>query len=118
MSTDTPKTPGDPEQTGQSAGSSSIGQTTQPSQDRGGQNRGGQSQAKTEEMRERAREVQDRIEEGYNELEQRYDDARVQLRQANDTAVSFIRENPALCIVGAVGIGYFVGRLASRRWLT
>ncbi|QDG54935.1 hypothetical protein FIV42_21160 [Persicimonas caeni] len=69
-------------------------------------------------MRDRAREVQERIEEGYHELEQRYDDARVQLRHANDSAVQFIRENPVVCLVGAVGIGYFVGRLASRRWLT
>jgi ElaB/YqjD/DUF883 family membrane-anchored ribosome-binding protein len=32
--------------------------------------------------------------------------------------VSFVRENPVMCLVGAVGVGYFVGRLASRRWLT
>jgi ElaB/YqjD/DUF883 family membrane-anchored ribosome-binding protein len=96
MSTDQPKTP-----------SGSNGE--QQSADVG---------AAQENLRERAREVQERIEEGYHELEGRYDDARMQLRQANDTAVEFIRENPVLCIAGAIGVGYVVGRLASRRWLT
>jgi ElaB/YqjD/DUF883 family membrane-anchored ribosome-binding protein len=115
MSTDTPKSPGDPEEKAapespRSGSARSVGQTSRAS--------GDQHSQKTDEIRERAREVQDRIEEGYHELEQRYDDARNQLRGANDSAVTFIRENPVLCLVGAVGVGYFVGRLASRRWLT
>lgn len=69
------------------------------------------------DLRERARDVQERIEEGFHEMEARYDDARDQLRTLNDTAVDFIRENPALCLAGAVGVGYLVGKLAKRRWL-
>ncbi len=117
MSTDTPKTPGAPPDRPQQE--SAQQESAQPGRSPGaGQPQTAEQGARTEEIRERAREVQERIEEGYHELEQRYDDARMQLRQANDTAIHFIRENPTLCIIGAVGIGYFVGRLASRRWLT
>lgn len=73
--------------------------------------------AESADLRERARDVQGRIEEGFHEMEARYDDARDQLRILNDTAVDFIRENPALCLAGAVGVGYLVGKLAKRRWL-
>ena len=66
---------------------------------------------------DRAREVQDAIEEGVHEIEARYKDVRDQLKHANDTAVTFIREHPATCIFGAVAFGYVVGRLASKRWL-
>lgn len=71
----------------------------------------------SEDLRERARDVQERIEDGFHEMEARYDDARAQLRTYNDQAVDFIRENPAICVAGAVGVGYLVGKLASRRWL-
>lgn len=66
---------------------------------------------------ERARQMQHRLEESYHELEQRYGDVRSQAREINDRAVDFIRNNPVVCIAGAVGVGYLVGRLASRRWL-
>ncbi len=108
MSTDTPKSAAGPGQGagGASSTSPTTGDHTSP------------TAQQQEELRQRAREVQERIEEGYHELEERYDNARTQLRRANDRAVDFIRENPAICIVGAVGVGYLVGRLASRRWLT
>ncbi|AWV87959.1 DUF883 family protein [Bradymonas sediminis] len=69
------------------------------------------------DLRERARDVQERIEEGFHEMEARYDDARDQLRTINDQAVEFIRENPALCVAGAIGVGYLLGKLAKKRWL-
>lgn len=71
----------------------------------------------SEDLRERAREVQGRIEEGFHEMEQRYGDAREQMRDYNDKAVEFIRQNPAMCLAGAVGVGFVLGKLASRRWL-
>ncbi len=105
MSTDSPKTPGgSTESSGQRASASTPGAQAEHAEG-------------DQKVRERAREVQERIEEGYHELEQRYDDARHQLREVNDRAVSFIRNNPAVAIVGAIGVGYVVGRLASRRWL-
>ena len=77
-----------------------------------------QKSADEQSRMERAREVQDALEEGVHEIEERYRDARDQLRTVNDTAVRFIREHPAACIAGAVAVGYVVGRMASRRWLT
>jgi ElaB/YqjD/DUF883 family membrane-anchored ribosome-binding protein len=66
---------------------------------------------------ERAREVQDAIEDSVHEIEQRYRDVRDQLQHANHQAVDFIRKHPATCIFGAVAVGYLVGRMASKRWL-
>ncbi len=62
-------------------------------------------------------DARQRLEQHYRELEQTYDDTRARLESFNDQAVDFIRENPAICIVGALAAGYLVGRLASRRWL-
>lgn len=70
------------------------------------------------DLGERAREVQERIEDGFHEVTERVEDMRGQLREYNDRALLFIRENPALCIAGAVGVGYIVGKLASKRWLS
>lgn len=52
----------------------------------------------------------------YN-LERRYEQTRGQLEAFNERAAVFVRENPVVSIVGAVTLGYVVGRLASRRWL-
>lgn len=65
----------------------------------------------------RAREVQQRLEEGFQQMEQRYGDLREQLHDYNERATEFIRENPALCLAGAVGVGFLLGKLAKRRWL-
>ncbi|MFW5966187.1 MAG: hypothetical protein ACOCV2_01660 [Persicimonas sp.] len=71
----------------------------------------------SQDLSQRARQAQQQLEERYHQLEQRYGDVRTRLREANDRAREFIEENPVVCIAGAVGIGYLVGRLASRRWL-
>lgn len=57
------------------------------------------------------------LEDRYRELEQTYDDTRARIEDFNEQAVDFIRDNPALCVVGAVAAGYVIGRLASKRWL-
>jgi hypothetical protein len=44
--------------------------------------------------------------------------ARARLEELNRRAADFVQENPAVCVLGALGIGYLVGKMASRRWLT
>ena len=43
------------------------------------------------------------------------DEARRNLEDLNTRAVSFIRANPGTCLLGAVALGFLVGRIASRR---
>ena len=62
-------------------------------------------------------ELRQTLEERYEELEQRYDEVRDMLEDYNRSAMDFIREHPGICIAGALGAGYVVGRLAARRWL-
>ncbi len=42
-------------------------------------------------------------------------DAEAQLMGVNEKVKSFIRQNPGTCLVGALALGFVVGRLASRR---
>ena len=67
---------------------------------------------------ESSRDARERLEQHYRDIEQTYGDTRARLEEFNERAADFIRENPGVCIVGAVAAGYLVGRLASRRWLT
>ncbi len=78
---------------------------------------GGPSQPKGSSVAEASHEARERLEHHYREIEQSYGDARARIEDLNERAVGFIRENPGLCIVGAVATGFIIGRLASRRWL-
>lgn len=53
------------------------------------------------------------------ELEDRFapkiEEARQQLNLFNQRAKSFIRENPGTTLLCAVGVGYLIGKLASRK---
>jgi hypothetical protein len=40
--------------------------------------------------------------------------AREQLRSLNDQATGFIKQHPAACLLGAVGLGYLIARVARR----
>ncbi len=62
-------------------------------------------------------EARQRLEQHYRDIERTYDDTRARIEDINERAVDFVRDNPGLCIVGAVATGFIIGRLASRRWL-
>lgn len=62
-----------------------------------------------QQLSERAREMQARI-------APQIDEARRNLSEMNQRAISFIKENPGTCLVGALAFGFLVGKLASRRW--
>lgn len=66
-------------------------------------------EANPQQLQEKARELQDRI-------APQIDEARRNLVDLNQRVVSFIKENPGTCLVGAVAVGFLVGKLASRRW--
>jgi hypothetical protein len=61
-----------------------------------------------EQLQNKAREMQARV------LPQ-IDEARRNLVDFNSRMVAFIRENPGTCLLGAVAVGFLVGKLASRR---
>lgn len=42
-------------------------------------------------------------------------EAEAQLSNVNEKVKSFIRENPGTCLLGALAVGFVVGRLASRK---
>ena len=66
---------------------------------------------------ERAHQAKEMLEDRVRDIEHTYSETRHQLQKFNEQAVTFIKDNPGLCIVGAVATGYLVGRLASKRWL-
>ncbi|MBJ6765722.1 hypothetical protein JGU66_33630 [Myxococcaceae bacterium JPH2] len=61
-----------------------------------------------QQLADRARQLQDQV-------VPQLDEARQNLVDLNQRVVSFIRANPGTCLLGAVAVGFLVGRLASRR---
>jgi ElaB/YqjD/DUF883 family membrane-anchored ribosome-binding protein len=61
-----------------------------------------------QQLQDRAREIQERI-------VPQIEEARRNLVDLNSRAVSFIRANPGTCLIGAVAMGFLIGKLASRR---
>ena len=62
----------------------------------------------TEKIEETAREIGERV-------RPQIDEAKRKLESLNTSAVAFIKENPGKCLVGAVALGYLIGKIASRR---
>ena len=64
-------------------------------------------------------EMTERIEETARELGERVrpqiENAKQRLSSLNDSATDYIKENPGKCLVGALAIGYLIGKIASRR---
>jgi ElaB/YqjD/DUF883 family membrane-anchored ribosome-binding protein len=62
----------------------------------------------TERLEETARELGERVRPQIENAKQR-------LSSLNDSATDYIKENPGKCLVGALAIGYLIGKIASRR---
>jgi len=64
-------------------------------------------------------EMTEKIEETARELGARVrpqvEEARRRLSTMNESAVEYIKENPGKCLVGAIAVGYLIGKIASRR---
>lgn len=61
-----------------------------------------------QQLQDRARELSERV-------VPQLDEARRNLADFNTRAINFIRANPGTCLVGAVALGFVIGRIASRR---
>ncbi|MDY7225143.1 hypothetical protein [Hyalangium rubrum] len=61
-----------------------------------------------QQIQDRAREIQERI-------VPQIEEARRNLVDLNSRAVSFIRANPGTCLIGAVAVGFLIGKIAARR---
>ena len=48
-------------------------------------------------------------------LRPRIEELKERIGSLNERAKGFIKEHPAACLVGAVGLGYFFARMARRR---
>jgi ElaB/YqjD/DUF883 family membrane-anchored ribosome-binding protein len=64
---------------------------------------------------QRAQELQDRARELQEQLGPGVEQARQNLIELNRRVSGFIRENPGTCLLGAIALGFVVGKFASRR---
>lgn len=62
----------------------------------------------TREMEERARMLQEKLGPQFAEAKENFD-------QLNRRVTTFIKENPTTCLLGALALGFVVGKIASRR---
>jgi ElaB/YqjD/DUF883 family membrane-anchored ribosome-binding protein len=64
-------------------------------------------------------EMTDKIEETAREIGARVrpqiEEARRRVSSLNNSATTYIKENPGKCVVGAIALGYLIGKLAGRR---
>jgi ElaB/YqjD/DUF883 family membrane-anchored ribosome-binding protein len=62
-----------------------------------------------------SQQLQDKARQLQENLLPQLEDARRNLEDMNTRAMSFIRANPGTCLLGAVAVGFIIGRIASRR---
>lgn len=59
--------------------------------------------------------LQEKAHQFQENLVPQLEDARRNLEELNTRVVRFVRANPGTCLLGAVALGFIVGRIASRR---
>ena len=63
-------------------------------------------------------EMTEQIEKAAQQIEDRFrpqiEEAKKKVSDLNDQAVSYIKENPGKCLLGAIAVGYVIGRIARR----
>ena len=62
-----------------------------------------------------AQQLQDKARQLQENMLPQIEEARRNLEDMNTRVVSFIRANPGTCLLGAVAVGFIIGRIASRR---
>jgi len=61
----------------------------------------------TDQIEATAREIGDRV-------RPQIEDAKRRLTSLNDQAIGYIKKNPGTCLVGAVALGFLIGKIARR----
>ena len=61
----------------------------------------------TEQIDMTARQIGERV-------RPQVEDAKRRLSSLNDKAIDFIKENPGTCLLGALALGYLIGKIARR----
>jgi hypothetical protein len=59
----------------------------------------------TEQIEATARELGERV-------RPQIEDAKKKLSSLNDSAIDYIKKNPGTCLVGAVALGFLIGKIA------
>jgi ElaB/YqjD/DUF883 family membrane-anchored ribosome-binding protein len=62
----------------------------------------------TEKIEETARELGARVRPQIEEAKRRFS-------SMSDSATTYIKANPGKCLVGAIAVGFLIGKIASRR---
>ena len=62
----------------------------------------------TEKIEETAREIGERV-------RPQIEEAKRKISSLNESATAYIKANPGKCLIGAIAVGYLVGKIASRR---
>jgi len=61
----------------------------------------------TDQIEQRAREIGDRV-------RPQIEEAKRKLESLNDEVTDYIKENPGKCVLGAVALGFLIGKIARR----
>jgi ElaB/YqjD/DUF883 family membrane-anchored ribosome-binding protein len=60
------------------------------------------------------REIEDTARELGERVRPQIEDAKKRLSSLNGTVTGYIKENPGKCVLGAIALGFIVGKIASR----
>ena len=61
----------------------------------------------TEQFQQAAHDIEDRV-------RPQIEDAKRKLTDFNDQVVTYVKANPGKCLLGAIAVGFIVGRIARR----
>jgi ElaB/YqjD/DUF883 family membrane-anchored ribosome-binding protein len=61
-----------------------------------------------------AEQIEDAVREVEARLKPRVKEAKRQLASWNGAAIDYIKENPGRCLLGALALGFVVGKIAQR----
>jgi ElaB/YqjD/DUF883 family membrane-anchored ribosome-binding protein len=61
----------------------------------------------TDQFQQTAHDIEDRV-------RPQIEEAKRKLNDLNDQAITYVKANPGKCLLGAIAVGFIVGRIARR----